>query len=85
MKIFKNQTTSEVHVKKFKSQEVFVKREYEFPCANGTSRLPYRPRLSFTAQGNLEKEDDVEIEEGDKKREAKQKMRGLEWRIHLST
>ena len=28
--------TSEIHVKRFKSREVFVKGEYEFPCANGT-------------------------------------------------
>ena len=50
-----------------KYQEVFVKGEYEFPCANGTPRLPYPPRPSSTAEGNLEPEDDAEIEEGDKK------------------
>ena len=40
---------------------------YEFPCANGTLRLPGRPRPSSTAERNLEREDDVEIGEGDKK------------------
>ena len=43
------------------------KGEHEFPCANGTLRRPDRPRLSLTAWGNLELEDDVEIEESDKK------------------
>ena len=44
-----------------------MKGEYEFPCANGTPRLPNRPRPPSKAQGNLEPEDDAEIEEGDKK------------------
>ena len=34
---------SEINVKRFKSQEVFVKAEDEFSCANGSLRLPYHP------------------------------------------
>ena len=43
------------------------KKITNFPCADGPRRLPNRPRPSSTAEGNLEQEDDVEIEEGDKK------------------
>ena len=39
----------------------------EFTCANGTLSFPKRPRPSLPAEGNLEPEDDVEIEEGDNK------------------
>ena len=52
--------------KRFRSQEVFVKGEYEFPCSNRTPRRPSRPRPCLLAEGNLELEDGVEIEEGDK-------------------
>ena len=59
---------SDIYVKRFKSREVFVKGEYEFPCENGTLRLLHRPRPPSIAAGNLEPEDDVEIEESDKRR-----------------
>ena len=59
-----------------KNQEVFIKGEYEYPCVSGTLRLPNRPRASSMAEGNLEPEDDVETEEGDKE-EGKQKIRVL--------
>ena len=39
----------------------------EFTCANGTLSFPNRPRPSLPAEGNLEPEDDAEIEEGDNK------------------
>ena len=42
---------SEVYVKRFTSRDVFVKGEYEFPCATGTLRLSSRPRPSSTAEG----------------------------------
>ena len=48
--------------------EAFVKEEDEFPCANGIQGLPYRPRASLQTEGNLEPEDDDDIEERDKKR-----------------
>ena len=60
---------SEIYARRFQSQEVPEKTEYEFPCANGTLRLPNRPRPSSIAEGNIEWEDDVEVEEGDKKGE----------------
>ena len=58
---------SEIHLKRFRCQEENVKREYKFPCANGTIRLPHCPRPSLLTEGNLEPKDDVEIEEDDKK------------------
>ena len=58
---------SQIYVKRIKSQEAFIKGECEFWCANGTLRLPSRPRPSLPAEGNLEPEDDVEIEEGNKR------------------
>ena len=60
-------------LKRFESQEVFVKGENGFSCANGTLRLPDRPTPSLIAGGNLEPEDD---EEGDKQGR-KQEIRGL--------
>ena len=39
----------------------------EFTCWNGTLSFPNRPRPSLPAEGNLEPEDDAEIEEGDNK------------------
>ena len=57
---------SEIYVKRCRNH-IFVKEGCGFPCANGTLRLPTRPRPSSTAEGNLEQEDDVEIEEGEKK------------------
>ena len=54
-----------------------MKGEFEFPCANGTVRLPTRPRPSLITKGNLEPEDDVEIEGGDQKGADKQKIRFL--------
>ena len=50
-----------------RSQEVFVEGEYEFPCANGSLRLPNRPRPSPIAEGDLEKENDVEFKDNDEK------------------
>ena len=67
---------SNIYVKRFKNQELFVKGEYEFPCATRTLRLPDRPRPSLIAEGNLEPEDDVEIEDRDEKKKEKQKVRG---------
>ena len=57
----------EIYVKGFKSQDVFVKGEHKFPCTNETLLLPNRPRPSLIREGNLELEDDVDTEEGDKK------------------
>ena len=45
---------------------MFVKEHDEFPCANGIRKLLGRPRPSSTTEGNRYREDDVEIEEGDK-------------------
>ena len=39
----------------------------EFTCGNGTLTFPNRPRPSLPGEGNLEPEDDVEIEESDNK------------------
>ena len=58
---------SEIYAQRFQSQEVPVKTEYEFPCAKGTPRLPNHSGPSSIAEGNIEPEDDVEIEKGDKK------------------
>ena len=44
---------SEMNVKDFKNQEVFVKEDYEFQCAKGTLKLPDRPRPSSTAEKTL--------------------------------
>ena len=65
---------SEIYVRRLKTQEVFVEGEHDFPCAKGTLRLPHRQSPSLPAEG-LEPEGDVEIEEGDKKREDTQKIR----------
>ena len=70
---------SEICIKRFKSQEVLVKEHQEFLCANETLGLLNRPRpslLAVLAEGNLEPERDVEIEEDGKKREANHKIRG---------
>ena len=48
-----------------KRQEVFLKGEFEFPCANENQRIPPRRRQPLIPHGNLEREDDVEIEEDD--------------------
>ena len=63
MKIWKNQTTS----KDSKAKKYLFKKTRKFPCTNGTLRLLGRPRPSSTAQGNPEREDDVDIEEDDQK------------------
>ena len=76
---------SDLDVKRFKNQEVFVKGEYAFPCANGTLRLPHRPRPSSIAQDNFEQEDDVEIEKGDKKGKQHRRCVVHGWRISSST
>ena len=57
----------------------------EFTCANGTLSFPNRPRPSLPAEGNLEPEDDVEIEEGDNKGSTNRRFVVYEWRIYLST
>ena len=44
---------SEIYVKGFQNQEVFVKEDYEYQCANGTLKLPGRPRPSSTAEKTL--------------------------------
>ena len=69
---------SEIDVKRFENQEAFVKGDYEFPCANGTLRLPRRPRPSSTAEGNMEQEEDVESDE-------ENDSMIHDWRIYLST
>ena len=69
----------------FSQKKIFVKEDYEFPCANGILRLPSRPRQSSTAEGNLEREDDVEFEDGDKKGKQNRIFVVQEWRISLST
>ena len=58
-----------------KAKTLFGREEYGFPCSNGISRLPDRARPSSTAEGRIEQQHDVEIEEGDK-REAIRKIRG---------
>ena len=68
---------SETQVERLKRQEILEKEHFEFPCSNRTPRRPSRPRPCLLAEGNLEREDDVEIEEGDKKWEDKQNNRGL--------
>ena len=75
---------SEIEAERFKSQEVFPKREHEFQCANGNLRNFYSPRPSLIAEEYLEPEDDVDIEEGDKKKKHRRFV-VLEWRICLST
>ena len=39
------------YVQSFKSQEIFVKGKYKFPCANGTLCIPNFPRPSSTVVG----------------------------------
>ena len=46
---------------------MFVQVDYGYLFANGTLTLTSRPRPSSTAEGHLVQEDDVEIEEGDRK------------------
>ena len=68
---------AEIYVTSFKNEEVFVKENCEFLCASATLRLPSRPRPSSTAEGNLEREDDVELKsKKTTKKEAKQNIRG---------
>ena len=70
-----------MYVKRFKSQE----GQKEFPFANGTLGLPHRPRPSSTAEGNLEQEDDVDVEDGDTKGKQNRTFVVHEWRIYLLT
>ena len=65
IKILQGSDASEIYVKKFICQEAFLKGEYQLPCADGTPRLLSRSRPSSTVDGNLEREDDCEIEDGD--------------------
>ena len=58
---------AEAYVKRFKSQEIFVKQLYQFPCACGTVQFPNGARPSPLAEANFEQEDDDESAEGDKK------------------
>ena len=37
---------SDIHVNRLKSQEVPVEEHYALPCANGNSRLLYRPSIA---------------------------------------
>ena len=58
---------SDICVKRFKSQDLFGREEYRFPCSNGISRFSDRARPSSIAEGRFEQQHDVETEEGDKK------------------
>ena len=58
-----------------------MKEHYKFPRASGTLRLLGRPRPSSTAERNFEREDDVEIEEGDKKGSTRERFVVHDWRI----
>ena len=70
---------SDINVNRFKSQEVLVEEHYAFPCAYGTLRRPSK------AQGKLDREDDVEIEENDKKKKHNRGCVVHVWIIQLST
>ena len=67
MLICKNQKSRKLTSKDFKSQEIFVKQLYEFPCAYGIVQFPNGARPSPLAEGNFEQEGDDESAEGDKK------------------
>ena len=72
---------SDFYVCRFKSQEVFVKRVYEFPGAIRNLRIPNRPSESLIAEENLEPRDDVEIEESDKNGKKNKRFVVYEWSI----
>ena len=76
---------SEIYVKKFKRQQVFVKSESEFPCANGTLVLPQRPRPALEAEGDFSREDDADLEEGDKKKCTTEHSRSMSWVFFYDT
>ena len=76
---------TEIYVKRFKNQEVFVKEHFEFPCANGILKHLGRPGSSSTAEGNFEREDGVEIEEGDRKGSPTEDSCSMFWRFYQST
>ena len=47
---------SEIHIKRFKSQDIIVQEPDQFPCANGTQKILGSPRPSSTAERNAEQE-----------------------------
>ena len=53
---------AEIYVKRFKNQEIFVKEDYEFPCASSKTIID-------GGRGNFEREDDVEKSKKATKRE----------------
>ena len=63
---------SDIHVNRFKSQEVLAKEHYAVPCANGTSRRP------SIAESKLDREDD-------KKKKHNRRFVVYVWIIQLST
>ena len=71
MKMCKKQKPRTSTSNRFKSQEVLAEEHYALPCTNGTSRRP------SIAERKLDREDDVEIEENDKKKKPQPKIRGL--------
>ena len=79
MKICKKQKPPKSTSKDSRTTMYSHKKITNFPGANGPRRLPSRPRPSSTAEGNLEQEDDVEIEEGDKKRKQNRRFMVHEW------
>ena len=58
---------SGIYVKRFENQEVFVKEDFEHHCAYGTQKISWSSKKIINSGENLEREDDVEIEEGDRK------------------
>ena len=69
---------------KIQNPEVSVNSDYEFPRANGTLRLLGLPRPSSTAEDHIERADDVEIEEGERKG-SRTEDSWSRWREFLST
>ena len=84
MKICKNQKPQKFTSKDSKAQKSIRKRRIRLSMCRRNSGLPNRPRPSLLAEGNLELEDDVEIEEGDNGRTNIRTV-VYEWRIYLST
>ena len=57
---------SEIRIKTFKSQEAFVKGEYEFPCANGTLDVLIVQDRHGLQRETRSRKMMLKIEEGDK-------------------
>ena len=76
---------SEIYAGRFQSPEVPVKTEHEFPCANGTLRLPNLPRPSSIAEGKHRTRRWCWSRRRRQKGKKNRRFVVYEWRIHVPT